>query len=300
MKKDDILRVGLFPKTLHFGGGSWATAFHIGVVRAIEERWEQETGGKKGPLCENLRMSGDSAGAAIAAGWALGMSWIELRELYSRLALRARKEGICCGRMTDFHEEMMDTILGHVSNPREVLQERKFGMGVARFFGKYETYSSWRDMQHLRHCFHCSFHVPMYCAYQPALDGRQALDGGFANDGPKIHSYDLAAGQGDFMHIPMFPIFAEVVYPPSEEAIDGKIAEGYAAAMKYKFGTPPSNLQRPTITCSLAVYCFLRGLNWIWNITTQWILCGVFNCFCQTKGSTRERIESSENKYHSF
>ena len=287
---------GNFPKTLHFGGGSWATAFHIGVVRAIEERWEKETGGKKGRLCENMIMSGDSAGAAIAAGWALGMTWVELRELYSHLASRARKEGICCGRMTDFHEEMMDTILEHVANPLEILQKRKFGMGVVRFFAKYETYNSWRDMQHLRHCFHCSFHVPMYCGYQQALDGRQALDGGFANDGPKIHLYDLTAGQGDFMHIPMYPAFAEVVYPPSEDAIDGKITEGYLAAMKYKFGTPPANVVRQTQTCQVVVYVILRGINWMWNILTQWMLCGLFSCCCKAQGQQQK----TEEKYRTF
>tara|TARA_B110001452_G_scaffold267575_1_gene278173 strand:- start:3081 stop:3215 length:135 start_codon:yes stop_codon:yes gene_type:complete len=34
------------------GGGSWATAFEIGVVKALEERWGKETGGSKGPLCD--------------------------------------------------------------------------------------------------------------------------------------------------------------------------------------------------------------------------------------------------------
>jgi hypothetical protein len=57
--------------------------------------------------------------------------------------------------------------------------------------------------------------------------------------------------------------------------------------MNYKFGTPPSNLIRPKKTFELAVYTFLRGLNWIWNIITQWIFCGLFNCFCKAKGSTR-------------
>ena len=151
-------------------------------------------------------------------------------------------------------------------------------------------------------CFHCSFHVPMYCAYQPALDGFQALDGGFANDGPNIHSYDITAGRGDYFHIAYFPPFEEVVYPPSENEIDGKIAEGYLAAMNYKFGTPPSNLIRPKKTFELAVYTFLRGLNWIWNIITQWIFCGLFNCFCKAKGSTRmtEKKNNSEKKYRSF
>ena len=153
------------------------------------------------------------------------MTWIQPRELYTRLASRARTEGVWYGNMTNIHEEMLDTILVSVENPIKVLQQRKFGIGITRFPATYETYHSWRNIRHLRHCLHCSFYVPLYCSYQQNLDGRQAIDDGFSNDGPKISTYDIIIGRGNTYHISMFPAFSEVVYPPSNIDIDKKIDE---------------------------------------------------------------------------
>ena len=276
---------------MHLGGGSWATAFHIGVVRAMEERWETHSDGKKGRLCENLRISGDSAGAAISSGWALGMHWKELRALYSRLATRARNEGVWCGRMTVFHDDMLDTILGYDHEPCRTLRKRGFAMGVTRFFGRYEVRSEWNDLDHLRQTFHASFHVPLYCAYQPVLDGAQALDGGFSNDGPIVGNYDITAGRGNMYHIFMDTTLEECLYPPSEEEIDGKIMEGYRATMAYKFGTPPIG-KREDQTNFIRVMLVFRGLSWVWNIVTQYFLCGMFNCCCRSHKAKVKMINS--------
>jgi predicted acylesterase/phospholipase RssA len=65
-----------FIRNVHFGGGAWATSFHIGVVKALEELWneakKQSDGSLSGKLCDNMEVSGDSAGAAIGAGMQLG------------------------------------------------------------------------------------------------------------------------------------------------------------------------------------------------------------------------------------
>jgi hypothetical protein len=272
-----------FPKSMHLGGGSWATAFHIGVVRALEERWEIHTGGKQGRLFNHLKISGDSAGAAIGAGWALGMSWKELRSLYSRLAARARTEGVWCGKMTMFHDDMLDTILSSDPNPVQTLEGRGFAMGITRFFGRYEAVKSWRNLRHLRQTFHASFHVPLYCAYQPALDGNYALDGGFSNNGPVVETYDITAGISNIFHIFMDPTLAECLYPPSNEKIDEKVMEGYRAAMAYDFGTPPVGKRKDQSTFIWVMLCF-RAWAWTWNIITQYIFCGAFNSCCRNHG----------------
>ncbi len=282
-----------FPRSIHLGGGSFATAFEIGVMCAMEERWEEETNGKRGPLRENIALSGDSAGAAIAAGWCLGMSWVQLRDLFARLAYLARTNGVWGGKMTEYHEEMLDVILGSVHDPVKTLEQRKFGMGVTRFFAMYETYMAWRDLQHLRHCFHCSFHVPLYCAYQPPLDGRQALDGGFACDGPKISNYDLTVGRGDCMHIPMLASLSEIVYPPSEDEIDKKIHEGYQKGMSYKFGTPPKASTPPAsvLFAYMVLPVLFRGVHCACHATRQAITNAIalFRVICEifSKAITR-------------
>ena len=47
---------GAFPRTVHLGGGAWATAFTIGAVRALEERWERHRAahGLSGRLHEHV------------------------------------------------------------------------------------------------------------------------------------------------------------------------------------------------------------------------------------------------------
>ena len=282
-----------FPRSIHLGGGSFATAFEIGVLRAMEERWEEETGGKRGPLCDNVVLSGDSAGAAIAAGWCLGMSWVQLRDLFARLAYLARTNGVWGGKMTEYHEEMLDVILGSVPDPVKTLERRKFGMGVTRFFATYETYTAWRDLQHLRHCFHCSFHVPIYCAYQPPLDGRQALDGGFARDGPIASNYDLTVGRGECAHISMLASLSEVVYPPSDDEIDKKILEGYRKGMSYRFGTPLKASRTPTYVhvAYTAFPVLFRAVHYVYHLTRQAITNAIalFRVVCEIFHKTTVR-----------
>ena len=42
-----------FPKNFHFGGGAWASSFHIGVVKALEEQWEDDCVGEAAPRLPN-------------------------------------------------------------------------------------------------------------------------------------------------------------------------------------------------------------------------------------------------------
>ena len=258
----------IVPKNVHFGGGSWATSFHIGVIKALEEKWEdakkQSDGSLTGNLCENIEISGDSAGAAIGAGLQLGMTWQELRTLYLRLAQRARKGGILFGKMSIYHEEMLDNILKDPASV-EILKERGFAMGVTRFFNKYQRYTSWRDMKHLRECFHSSFQVPLYCAYKYGVDGQQGIDGGFSNTSKEMENIELTVGQGPTFHISMAPTISEIAYPPSDEEVDRKISQGYSAAMAWKCGTPPLKTNTSSGNCFMVFIIFLRSIHFVFH-----------------------------------
>lgn len=285
----------LYIERLRRGVGS----FHIGVVKALEELWneakKQSDGSLSGKLCDNMEVSGDSAGAAIGAGMQLGMTWQELRALYLQLAQRARKGGVWCGRMSIYHEEMLDTILKD-PNSVEKLKERGFSMGVTRFFNKYQRYTSWRDMKHLRECFHSSFHVPLYCAYKSGVDGKQGIDGGFSNTSENMKHIELSAGQGNTYHISMSPTISEIAYPPSDEEVDRKIAQGYAATMAWERGTPPLDTTSSSGNCFMAFVLFLRGIHFIFH-TLHILLC----CCCCCKSNTshqgsHETMQKEEEK----
>jgi len=283
-----------FPKNFHFGGGAWAASFHIGVVKALQEQWEdakkQSDGRLTGKLCCHMEVSGDSVGAAIGAGLQLGMTWQELRVLYMRLAQRARTSGVWCGRMSIYHEEMLDCILkDHASV--EMLKERGFAMGVTRFFNKYQKYTSWRDMNHLRECFHSSFHVPLYCAYKSGVDGKQGIDGGFSNTSTEMEHIEASAGQGPTFHISMAPSFSEIAYPPSDEEVDRKIAQGYAATMAWERGTPPLETAPSAGTCFMVFVLFLKSIHFIFHMLEK-ILC----CCCKSKKNHDGNYESIPQK----
>lgn len=272
MSTDNILQ---FPKSFHFGGGAWAASFHIGVIKALEEQWEEvkkKSGGSlTGELCTNIKVSGDSVGAAIGAGLQLGMTWKELRSLYLRLAKRARTSGVWCGRMSTYHEEMLDCIL---KNPEsvELLEQRGFAMGVTRFFNRYQKYTSWRDMKHLRECIHSTMHIPLYCAYKSGVDGMQAIDGGFSATSKNLEHIDCSIGQGPTFNISMVPTMSEIVFPPSDEEVDRKIVQGYAATMAWERGSPPLETTKGGGNCFMIFVLFFRTIHYIFH-SFETLLC---------------------------
>ena len=284
-----------FPKTFYFGGGAWSASFHIGVIKALEEQWEdakkQSNGTLTGTLCTNMKVSGDSVGAAIGAGLQLGMTWQELRALYLRLAKRAHTSGVWCGRMTIYHEEMLDCIFKH-SESVEMLEQRGFALGVTRFFNRYQKYTSWRDIKHLRECIHSSMHVPLYCAYQSGVDGLQAIDGGFSATSKNLEHIECSAGQGPTFHISMAPTMFEIAYPPSDEEVDRKIRQGYEATMAWERGTPPLETTTSSSNCFMIFVLFLRAIH-----SFTFYLCCCRCCKSSNKHYKKEEEEKSNCKY---
>ena len=180
-------------QTLHFGGGAWSSAYYIGVIRGLQEQYGND-------VYKYYKISGDSVGAVLAAGLVLGFSWKELQQQYSTLSTLARKNGVWNGKMTEYHEQMLDSLLCN-ENHLEKLQSRGFSMGVTSLFSKYKKYDKWIDENHLRRCFHSCFHIPIYCAYQHTLDDIFVLDGGFSNN----NVYDFSIGIGETFNISFYP-----------------------------------------------------------------------------------------------
>jgi len=109
------MKLFIFPKNIHFGGGAWAIVNFVGVAKRLYEKWEEVKKENpeiyKGELCDYTRFSGDSAGAVIACGLALGLSIETMKKSYIDMAKRGRIEGVLWGKITKHHDKMLDDLL---------------------------------------------------------------------------------------------------------------------------------------------------------------------------------------------
>ena len=150
------------PPSVYLGGASWGSGFYCGVIRALQERFGPDVG-------RQIEVHGDSAGALLGFGFALGLPWQEMDAIYARLSAQCREEGLL-GKLSIYHDDAIDTILNYAreagvgqstisqkgqrrqSTDEEVLatlQGRLF-MGLTFFPARRVVYSRWSDLTDLR------------------------------------------------------------------------------------------------------------------------------------------------------
>jgi hypothetical protein len=211
-------------KSIYFGGGSWSSAFYIGIIKNLEEKY-----GNK--LYKKFTFSGVSAGAIFAILCSLGYKSSEMKELYKVLSQNALKNGVWFGKMSEYHDQLFDIIIK--DDVYKILEKRNCKIGVSRFFHKYVEYKKWDNNDHLRKSLHSSFRLPFYCRYQKSLDNRISYDGGIANN--NLNDYDITIGNGKFYDIQMNPSFKEIIYPPNKLNLENQIKEGYKKSKQFNF-----------------------------------------------------------------
>ena len=205
-------------KTIYFGGGGWAGAFHIGVVKALEEKYGDE-------LYEKFYFCGDSIGSFVAMFCTLKYNSSLGEKMYYEMVKIAKKNGIY-GKISCYHDKIFKKILTDENNYK-FLEERKFKLGVSRCFGNYQEYSKWDNNDHLIHSLHSSFHIPFYCNFFEKLDGDFAFDGGATINSEILDKYDIIVGRGKGYDIIMNPTLSEIFLPPDEEKFKSMVNDGY-------------------------------------------------------------------------
>jgi len=214
-------------KSIYFGGGSWCSAFYIGIVKALEKQYGPE-------LHQKFTFAGDSVGSFVALLCSLGYSSDEGAKIYIDLAKKARENGVWNGKMSIYHNDLLDLVIND-KNIYKTLEDRKFEVGVSTYWDKHKVYTKWRDNDHLRETIHASFHVPFYCSYQGPLDGNISYDGGFSIDKDLLGKYDIVIGRGSCYDIHIDIAMMDVIYPPSYENIKKQIGYGYLKGTEFDF-----------------------------------------------------------------
>ena len=91
------------PSSIYLGGSAWGCAFYVGCYEALEERFGHKA-------LADVKFLGDSAGALLALGMALGRPASELDALYRKLAENATERGVV-GSMSVYHQEAIDGLM---------------------------------------------------------------------------------------------------------------------------------------------------------------------------------------------
>lgn len=228
-------------------GCAWGCAFYAGVQAEFERMWGADFG-------KRVVMQGDSAGALVATGWALGLPSSFIKDLYADLAACGPAEMLKL-RLSDYHDAAIDSILSQ--HPDAHIQLRgRLQIGITVFPRRHIWISDWRDEADFRNVLHCSMHIPLYCREVPWLHGRPVIDGGVSVGGQHMAHGDqtLAVSPAFWTGLPnerMFDIAvsltaSQCLFPPSSElGIEDLFSLGEATARNwFQEGGKPSNRKR--------------------------------------------------------
>ena len=151
--------------------------------------------------------------------------------MYTELAQNAIKGGVFFGKMSEYHDNLLDVVL--LPDVYKILEKRNCKIGVSKFFHKYVEYGKWESNKHLRQSLHASFRIPLYCRYQKEFDNCISYDGGVAIQ--DLKNYDITVGKGGFYDINMMPQITEIIFPPNNFNLEYQILEGYKKAKEFDF-----------------------------------------------------------------
>jgi hypothetical protein len=154
-------------------------AFYVGVCHAFEDEFGVGFG-------KHIDCWGDSAGALTALIVALGLPWTFMEKVYLRLAEAMAAHPVTSFRISDVHNEALDTVFAAADvsfgMDREELVDQvlrgRLHIGVTEFFAKHHWYQ-YTGLDDLINGLHGSFHIPVYCRKLARREGRWLVDGAF-------------------------------------------------------------------------------------------------------------------------
>ena len=195
------------PSHIFFCGGAWGCSFHIGVYRALQEKYGLENLSK-------IKFAGNSAGALIALGCANGVTWKELEEIYLESMNNAKTNGVF-GKMSIYHDNVINKVLTQQESYKKL--NDKLIVGITTFLTKYTLISRWNNNDELRNCLHASMHVPYYCTFIEKYNNKRAIDGGIIEDFYRFNESTLVISlldkRGDIYPKPLLGIFKDCYSP---------------------------------------------------------------------------------------
>ena len=215
------------PKSFFFCGSGWGGIYNIGVYKGLTEKYSYE-------YLNTCKFGGNSSGATVALGAALGLKWEEMYETYLEIVDLALQNGIIT-KMSNYHRYILNK---HIidSNTYKKLNNRLF-IGVTFFSNNYKIYSNWNNNQELIDTLQSSFHIPGYCNYLCKVNNKIAIDGGFGDEYYKIHPDTVVINpctkNGDIYCNPSISTTFSLY--PSIHKINLYFNKGYMDGKKYIF-----------------------------------------------------------------
>ena len=159
------------PRTLVFDGCSWGCVYYLGVYDALHAEHTPTS-------FAQCRWGGWSSGALFALAGALYKTPDECRALLEEMSAVAERNGVF-GNMSIYHDVALLRWLPDDGREWARLNERLW-VGVTRSVARFEWVTRWTSNADVRATIHGSMHLPYYMTCTDLVQGRRAIDGGFA------------------------------------------------------------------------------------------------------------------------
>ena len=213
------------PKSIYFGGCSWGCAFHVGVHKAMVERWGMG-------YYKNAMITGDSSGAIIAIAIAIGYTPVELENLYKTLADNASVVGVF-GKMRSIVQIGLEVLLSNPNTHKEL--EGRFGLATTTFPFNHRWHWTWKSNADLAECVLGSLHIPLYCESCEPINGSAVIDGAYSFSGEDLLHGDetLYVGIDPHAEIGCSLENNKMLYPLHDAAFEEVAKCGYDAMMSW-------------------------------------------------------------------
>ena len=211
--------------TISLSGASWGCLFYIGFYKGLIKEYKDENIGKK------INIYGNSAGALIALGIALGYSVSNIEDIYKYLSSQAIENGVM-GKMTIYHENCLNKFLKNKTD--YLLVNNRLHVGITTKSG-HIFINQFTSNEHLKHILHCSFYVPFYCTYKAIYNGEQVIDGSIGFNYESLSRNIISVGVSDnFDYDISIKLPTSVCYKPIINDNYNKIFnQGYNQTLKY-------------------------------------------------------------------
>ena len=206
-------------KTLYFGGGGFAIAYHIGVVRALQEKMGND-------FYKNYEIHGDSAGTLVALSIMCGYDWINMKNLFYDYVKTCKKEGIWFGNISTVQDKYFDILLDNKT--LEDINNFNLYVGTTEYPYKHIRCCKYDSIKQFRQYLHETMYIPGLIRFNP----NSRLDGAMSNN----ITYNISIGSQNSAHMKGKWRWYDVIYPLSNQRMDKLMYCGYEDGINFLSG----------------------------------------------------------------
>lgn len=235
---------------------------------------------------KKVLMSGDSAGVISALTLALDKPPAYCDMLYRNVAVNTLKlSPVYYG--TYYLEKQLRLVLSDPLAYKKI--EGRCCFGTTEFFAKHRWHVSWESNEDLLACLQASYHIPLYCMFNPGLKGVDYVDGAYGFSGLDLPHGDqtLYVGIDPHAEITRHLTYNEMFYPSVGPEYEAMVKSGHDAVLAWngkmnkKVGSRQPNYSALYVLWALRVvekvlygvfnscYSLLMVVVYLWSLMTS-------------------------------